>query len=260
MFIVFICISGWFRLIDELESPLKTVANVAMLMPIRVLSTKFVSGYVKIETSDVGNSSRESTEMNYDKVEVQPGVLRVKDIFENYIKYTGKRKSSKRKLVRCLRCIMDDETEVLLPFDAQGTFFLIETRKTTSKHMNVDKIGFVYSIKDLLAAGLSKNVLIKLIHGRPPTKACGFTSVFQVSAASNDHTVIGCTMTSKKSLLELPVAKFPMFVKAENITEMYLDKDFVDTVEHLEKGSEDYRNEIKVRFNYSMDPTTDEKQ
>lgn len=217
-------------------------------MPVRILSSKFVTGFVIKEEVREGES-----EPLYQKVEVQPGILKVKTLYEDYVRYISDRKITKRKLLRCLCSVMDDGTEVLLPFDAEGVFYLVEARKTTSKHINIDDIGYVYSMKDLLKAGLSKGVYIKLLHGRPPTKHCGFTSVLQVCDVIKDHTVVGCTMNEQKHMLELPVAKIPYFVTPSNATNLYMNGIYAETVSHLEKTSEEYASEIKVRYHYSVE-------
>jgi hypothetical protein len=60
----------------------------------------------------------------------------------------------------------------------------------------------VYGIKDMYKAGLSKGVVLKLLHGRPPSKSCGFTKILKVCDLVKDHTVIGCTVSENKRLLE----------------------------------------------------------
>ncbi|XP_021350887.1 uncharacterized protein LOC110448781 [Mizuhopecten yessoensis] len=243
---------GWFRLIDDLEMPMKTVASVARVMPVRMLSAKFVPGFVLKEPP-----CESEPEGLYQRVEVQPGVLRVFNIHEDYIRYNNYRKLTRRKLLRCLRCIMDDNTEVLLPFDAEGLFYMIEARKTTSKHINVDDIAYVYSINDLLSAGLAKGVFIKLLHGRPPSKPCSFTSVLQIHDVIKDHTIVACTMDEKKSLLELPVANVPLFVKALNTTDLCMNGLYAETLSHLQKTAENYTTEMKVRYHYSVETSSE---
>lgn len=231
---------------------MKTVANVARVMPVRMLSGKLVPGFILKEPP-----CESEPEGLYQRVEVQPGVLRVVNIHEDFIRYHNYRKLTRRKLLRCLRCIMDDDTEVLLPFDAEGLFYMIEARKTTSKHINVDDIAYVYSISDLLAAGLTKGVFIKLLHGRPPAKPCSFTSVLQAHDVIKDHTIVACTMDEKRSLLELPVADVPLFVKALNTTNLCMNGLYAETLSHLKKMAENYTTEMKVRYHYSVQTSSE---
>ena len=172
-------------------------------MPKKFLSYTPVTGYIK----DRYTTNSNLAEPLYLKVDVPSGVFKVLNIREDFVRFTDHKKLVKRKLLRCLVCKTEDETEVLLPFDAEGMFYLIEVRKSTSKHINIDNIGYAYGIRDMYKAGLSRGVILKLLNGKPPTKPCGFTQILKVCELVKDHTVIACTVGENKRLLELQKIK-----------------------------------------------------
>lgn len=248
-YILLLFLSGWFRLADDEDKPLTTIANIARIMPLKFLSSKMVSGFVYIR--EQGKS-----ECLHHKVEIQPGVFYVKNIYEDFVRYTQGR-VTKRKLLRCLECYLDDDTEVLLPFDSQGLFYLIEVKPSASRHINIDDVAFVYNIADMITAGLTKDVVIQLVHGRPPKKQCGFTSKIKVCDLIKDKTIVACTLNKEKRLLELPLSPHPLFVKAHNDTELLISNPvFSQAVLYMEMVADNYANEMKVRYNYAVNNNT----
>ena len=218
-------------------------------MPKKILSSVLITGYVK----DIHTTNSNLAEPLYLKIEIQPGVLKVLNIREDFVRFTDHKKLVRRKLLRCLVCKLEDEIEALLPFDTEGLFHMIEVRKATSKHINIENVGYVYGIKDMYKAGLSKGVVLKLLHGRPPSKSCGFTKILKVCDLVKDHTMIGCTVSENKRLLELPVASVPLFVKALNHTHFDRHQTYIDVLKYMDKKADVYANELKVRHNYSVD-------
>ncbi|VDI43087.1 Hypothetical predicted protein [Mytilus galloprovincialis] len=243
--------AGWFRLIDDRDKPLTTISNVARIMPKKILSYKQVTGYIRDQYTTNSNLA----EPLHLKVDIQPGLLKVLNVKEDFVRYTDHKKIVKRKLLRCLVCKTEDDTNVLLPFEVAGMFYLIEVRKSTSKHINIENIGYAYNIKDMYTAGLSKGVILKLLHGRPPSKPCGFSQILKVCDLIKDHTVIACTISENKRLLELPVAPVPLFVKALNYPHFDRHQTFLDTLKFMDKNADGYANELKVRHNYKVDKT-----
>lgn len=242
---------GWFQLIDDRDKPLTTVSNIARIMPKKFLSYKSVSGYIR----DMYTTNSNLAEPLHLKIDIPPGILKVHSVREDFVRFTDHKKIVKRKLLRCLVCKLEDGTDALLPFDAEGMFYLIEVRKSTSKHINIEDIGYAYGIKDMCKAGLAKGVILKLLHGRPPTKPCGFTHVIKVCELVRDHTIVACTIDEHKRLLELPVAPVPLFVKALNYSSFDRHQLYLDTLKYLDKTADLYASEMKVRHNYALDQT-----
>lgn len=246
---------GWFQLIDDRDKPLTTVSNIARIMPKKFLSNNPVTGYVR----DLYTTNSNLAEPLHIKVDIPPGLLKAHSVTEDFVRFTDQKKIVKRKLLRCLVCKLEDGTDALLPFDAEGVFYLIEVRKATSKHINIENIGYAYSIKDMCKAGLAKGVVLKLLHGRPPTKPCGFTKTIKVNELIRDNTIIACTVDENKRLLELPIAPVPLFVKALNYSSFERHQLYLDTLKFLDKNADVYSSEMKVRHNYAVDKSVKEK-
>ncbi|XP_062574976.1 uncharacterized protein LOC134236849 [Saccostrea cucullata] len=240
---------GWFRLIDDLDKPLTTVANVARIMPVRFLCCKPVSGFLNIQ-----KGSKSNPDGLYEKLTINPGVYNVLNIHEDFVRYIDKKKTVKN-LMRCLKCSDNEGTEFLLPFESTGFFYLIESRKTTSKRLNAERCGYVYSIHSMMEAGLSKDVILSLMHGRPPATPCGFTSVLKICDIIKDHTIVASTLSSTPKLLELPIGPTPKFVKATNLDEVQNHPVFQKVQNYLAENADTYANEMKVRHNYNIQST-----
>lgn len=242
---------GWFRLIDDLDKPLTTVANVARIMPVRFLCCKPITGFLSIQ-----QGNRNNPDGLFEKLTINPGVFNVVNIHEDFVRYTEKRKTIK-SLLRCLRCSDNEGTEFLLPFESTGVFYLVESRKTTSKKLHAEKCGYVYSMHSMMEAGLAKDVILSLLHGKPPANPCGFTTVLKICDIIKDHTAVAATLSGTRKLLELPIGPTPKFVKALNIEEIQGHPMYQEIERHLVDNADAYANEMKVRHNYNIQPITD---
>ncbi|KAK3090702.1 hypothetical protein FSP39_013866 [Pinctada imbricata] len=247
---------GWFRLIDDLDKPMSTISHVARIMPVRFLCCKPTIGFFEIEKP----SRTGATDGLFEQVEAKPGVFMVKNIYEDFVRYTEKKKIVKR-IMRCLVCVSEIGVEIMFPFETEGTFYLVETRKGASKKLNADKVGYVYNIGDMIEAGLGKNVIISLLCGKPPSKPCGFTNVLKICDLIKDHTVIACTYSDSPRMLELPVAPNPLFVKALNVSNVpggSTNSTYATVLKFLSKNAEEYTHDLKVRYNYSVESVEQE--
>lgn len=156
-----------------------------------------------------------------------------------------------------MRCSDNEGTEFLLPFESTGVFYLVESRKTTSKKLHAEKCGYVYSMHSMMEAGLAKDVILSLLHGKPPANPCGFTTVLKICDIIKDHTAVAATLSGTRKLLELPIGPTPKFVKALNIEEIQSHPMYQEIERHLVDNADAYANEMKVRHNYNIQPITD---
>lgn len=242
--------TGWFRLIDDLDKPLTTIANVARIMPIRFLCSKPVSGFLCVQ-----KGSKSNPDGLFEKLTINPDVYNVLNIHEDFVRYMDKKRAVK-SLMRCLKCSDREGTEFLLPFDSTGVFYLIESRKATSKRLKAEKCGYVYSIHSMMEAGLAKDVILSLLHGKPTNTPCGFTNVLKICDIIQDHTVVASTLSGTPKLLELPIGPTPTFVKAINLEEIQTHPVYQKVDRHLAENADSYANEMKVRHNYNIQPST----
>ena len=247
----FLSFTGWFRLIDDLDKPLTTVANVARIMPVRFLCCKPISGFLSIQ-----KGSKANPDELFEKLTINAGVYNVLNIHEDFVRYVDKRKTIKN-LMRCLKCSDNEGTEILLPFESTGVFYLIESRKATSKRLNAEKCGYVFSMHSMMEAGLAKGVILTLLHGNPPTTPCGFTNVLKICDIIKDHTVVAATLSGTPKLLELPIGPTPKFVKAVNFGEVQRSPMYSKVNRHIVDNADAYANEMKVRHNYNIQASTD---
>jgi hypothetical protein len=108
----------------------------------------------------------------------------------------------------------------------------------------------------MMEAGLAKDVILSLLHGKPPNTPCGFTSVLKVCDIIKDHTVVAATLSGTPKLLELPIGPTPTFVKAMNLDEIQNHPVYQNADRHLAENADSYANEMKVRHNYNIQPST----
>lgn len=235
------------------NAPLTSVANIARIMPIRFFSAKPVEGYLFLRMyEESGKRTRGSNpEELFQRTEVSPAELSVKNIHEEYVRYCTERKSTpKRKLMRCLRCSLEDGADVLLPFDTKGEFYLLEVRKSSAKSRQVDDNAFLFSISNLIKTGLSEGIYIRHLHGDTPNKICPFTGILKICSVVEDRTLLALMLNNTNKLIELPVSVGPTFNKALRTKTA---DDLLQTVQgFLKEKSENYIRQIKVRKEYNV--------
>ncbi|KAL3868561.1 hypothetical protein ACJMK2_041362 [Sinanodonta woodiana] len=238
---------GWFRIIDEENLPLKTIANVARLMPAVILSAKYVTAFCRLPPT----SSRKQD--IYDKVDLAPGTFSIQSIVEDYVQYMGSLGTVKKTLLRCLKCTSESGQEVLFPFDLDGEFYVVEAKKTKSKPLEKEQYSYAYTINTLVRMGtFTKPTRLKLLCGEPPSKPCGFTSILKVVDIVRDKTVVACTLSPDQKLLELPVTPFPLFQKATN-EDLIEEKVVKEALRFLKSNADKYVCEIKVRTKVNLE-------
>ncbi|KAL5022116.1 hypothetical protein ScPMuIL_001271 [Solemya velum] len=249
---------GWFRLLNDDDAPLTTVASIARIMPIRIFSSKPVEGYKFLRMCEMNGKRNRGSEELFQRTEVSPATLEVHSIHEEYVRYCTDRKSTpKRKLMRCLRCTLEGGTDVLLPFDTKGEFYMVEVRKSSAKSQQVDENAFVFSIFDLIKAGLSEGIYVRHLHGETPNKVCRFTGILKICALVEDRTVLALSLNDTNKLIELPVSVGPAFTTA-------LITDTADNLIQMVQGflkqkSENYIRQMKVRKEYNIKDTEDKE-
>ncbi|KAL4236895.1 hypothetical protein ACF0H5_005281 [Mactra antiquata] len=240
---------GWFRILEEDSVPILGVANLARVMPNKFLSAKRVTGFTILDPLN-------RKDITYEKLEFPPGTFTVHSVFEDHVKYVTEKNSVKRKLLRCLVCMTDDNLDVLIPFDVQGEFYIIEYKKPMSKSIKAEKNSFAYTLKQLVAMGVfTRPLVLKLLIGDPPNKPCGFTGVMKVFDIVKDWTVVAETLDGSQKLLELPVLPFPEFTPSVNGKDLLEVGSLRSELQYMSNGAaEKYSKEIKVKTSFNLEP------
>ncbi|WAR24437.1 hypothetical protein MAR_038106 [Mya arenaria] len=238
---------GWFRILEEDTVPILNMATLARVMPASFLSTRRIPGFSLLDPLN-------RKDIMYEKLEFPPGVFTLHSVFEDYVKYTGEKNAVKRKLLRCVVCVTSDGLDVLVPFDVQGEFYVVEHKKPMSKSVKADKNSCAYTLKQLVAMGVfTRPLVLKLLIGEPPSKPCGFTGVMKVFDIIKDWTVIAQTLDGKRKLLELPVLPFPEFIPSTNGKDLLESGTLRAELSHLRSGAADkYAKEVKVRTSFNL--------
>lgn len=240
---------GWFRILEEDTVPILSVANLARVMPVSFLSAKRVPGFTLLDPLN-------RKDIMYEKLEFPTGVFYLHSVFEDYVKYVGEKNSVKRKLLRCLVCVTEDGIDVLIPFDVNGEFYIVEHKNPKSKSAKADKNACAYTLKQLVSQGVfTKPLVLKLLKGEPPNKPCGFTGVMKVFDIIKDWTVVAETLDGKRKLLELPVLPFPEFSPSSNGNDLLETGSLRPELMYMSGGAADrYVNEIKVKTSFNLQP------
>ena len=236
-----ILFSGWFRILEDETVPLGTISNVARVMPVSFLSSKKVPGFSLLDPFNVKDTM-------YEKLQYPPGVYYVHNIFEDYVKYNDNRNITKRKLLRCLVCMSEDDLEILFPFDVEGDFYIVEAKKVKSRTVLNDKMAYAYTLKQLVSMGaFTKPLVLQILKGQPPSKPCGFTGIIKVCDIIQERTIITVTLDGTRKLMELPVLPFPQFIRALNGKDLLESGTLRSDLLYMSGGAADkYAQEIKI--------------
>lgn len=245
-----IFITGWFRVLDEDSVPIINAANLARVMPASFLAAKRVTGFTLLDPLN-------QKDIMYEKLEFPTGAFTLVSVFEDYVKYIDEKNATKRKLLRCLVCVTEEGLDVLIPFDVQGEFYIIEYKKPMSKSIKADKNSFAYTLKQLVAMGVfTKPLVLKLLVGEPPNRPCGFTGVMKVFDIVKDWTVVAELLDGSQKLLELPVLPFPQFTPSTNGKDLLEFGSLRQELQFMSNGAADkYTKEIKVKTSFNLEPT-----
>ena len=231
--------------------PVNTISSLARVMPVSFLSTKKLPGFCMLNPETVTNPK----DIMYEKLNYPAGLYYVHNIYEDYVKYKDNKHVTKRKLLRCLVCVAEEGLEVLLPFDVEGDFYIVEGKAVTPKSVVSDKNAYAYTLKQLVTMGaFTRPLVLQVLIGDPPTKPCGFTGVVKVCDIIQERTVIASCLDGSRKLMELPVLPFPQFVRALNGKDLLETGSLRPELMFMSGGAADkYAREIKFRQNIPME-------
>lgn len=235
---------GFFRAVESRDEPLQVVADVSRLMPASFLNTEPTDGYVCI--SSLG------AETLYQKTSIPEGLYRPLNILEDTITYVNKRKSEKKKLVRCLNCSDEKGKHVLFPLEERGRYYIAEPSAKFAKHRNVDSGCRIYKWTEFDPTKI-KGLHVKMLHGKKPLQECQFTGFIELAHVTEEHTLIGATMSSSPRLFEMAVTTEPFFIVAENSRDLDTTPLQQRCLKFAKNECEEYMQAIKVKKDYDID-------
>ncbi|GFR94601.1 hypothetical protein ElyMa_006253300 [Elysia marginata] len=238
---------GFFRAVESRDEPLQVVADVSRLMPASFLNTEPTEGYVCI--SSLGK------ETLYQKTSLPTGLYRPINILEDTINYVNKRKSEKKKLVRCLNCSDERGKHVLFPLEERSKFYIAEPSAKFAKHRNVDSGCRIYRWTEFDPTKI-KGLQVKMLHGKQPQQECGFTGFLELAHVTEDHTLIGATMSSSPRLFEMAVTTEPFFITAKNSHDLDTTPLQQKCLKFAKTECDEYMQAIKVKKDYDIDHVT----
>lgn len=187
----------------------------------------------------------------YQKASLPPGLYYSNSIFEGTITYINNRKTEKRKLLRSLACTDDKGRNVLFPMDTKGDFYISELNEKFSRHVNIGAAcrvsRWVEFDRELINGGLRA----KLMYGQAPKEECEFTGLVELKHVTEEHTIIGCTMTSSPRLFEMAVTSEPLFILSLNSHS--LESDLQKFLKFSRSECDTYMQTIKVKKGYDVD-------
>ncbi|GFO47917.1 hypothetical protein PoB_007442200 [Plakobranchus ocellatus] len=235
---------GFFKAIESRDEPLQIVADVSRLMPACFLSQEATEGYSCV--SSLG------AETLYHKTSLPAGLYRPLNILEDTITYVNKRKSEKKKLVRCLNCEDERGKHVLFPLESRGKFYIAETSAKFAKHRNVDSGCRIFKWTEFDPVRL-KGLRVQMLQGKRPQQECQFTGFVEFGQVTEEHTLIGATMSASPRLFEMAVTTEPFFIIALNSHDMDTVPLQQRCIKFAKNECEGYMSAIKVRKDYDID-------
>ncbi|RUS83350.1 hypothetical protein EGW08_008897 [Elysia chlorotica] len=235
---------GFFRAVESRDEPLQVMADVSRLMPASFLNTTPTAGYACI--SSLGK------ETLYQKTNLPNGLYRPVNILEDTITYVNKRKSEKKKLVRCLNCSDERGKFVLFPLEERGRFYIAEPSAKFAKHRNVDSGCRIYKWTEFDPAKI-RGHRVKMMHGKQPQQECAFTGFVELVHVTEEHTLIGATMSSSPRLFEMAVTTEPFFIVAKNSHDLDTTPLQQRCLKFAKTECDEYMQAIKVKKDYDID-------
>ncbi|CAG5117556.1 unnamed protein product [Candidula unifasciata] len=230
---------GYFKLLDSSDQPLTGIAEVSRLMSKSFVSTGPCEGYLCII---------QLADTVYQKATLSPGLYYSNSIFEGTITYISKRKTEKRKLLRSLACTDDKGKTVLFPMDTKGDFYIAEINEKFSRHVN--------KAPPMIKEGLRA----RIVYGQSPEQECDFTGLVELKHVTEEHTIIGCTMTSSPRLFEMAVTTDPLFTASLNSHANYMERELQKYLKFAKTECDSYMKSIKVKKGYDIDKTQGKDQ
>uniref|UniRef100_A0A2C9KK95 Uncharacterized protein n=1 Tax=Biomphalaria glabrata TaxID=6526 RepID=A0A2C9KK95_BIOGL len=189
----------------------------------------------------------------FQKTTLPLGLYRPRSVLEDTIAYTNKRKSHKKKLVRCLKCEDERGKHVLFPLEAKGIFYIAELNAAFVKtSLQVSQSCRIYKWTDFDVKKI-KGMRVRLMHGSPPQQECQFTGLMELSHVSDEHTVVVSTMNSAPRLFEMAVTSEPFFTVALNTKDFELSDQHQKSLKFARLESEKYIGRAKVKRDYGID-------
>ncbi|XP_055885273.1 uncharacterized protein LOC106073230 [Biomphalaria glabrata] len=236
--------AGFFKDLDTKDHHLLTIADVTRVMPKSFLSSKECDGFLSIQQLE-GDLFQKTT--------LPLGLYRPRSVLEDTIAYTNKRKSHKKKLVRCLKCEDERGKHVLFPLEAKGIFYIAELNAAFVKtSLQVSQSCRIYKWTDFDVKKI-KGMRVRLMHGSPPQQECQFTGLMELSHVSDEHTVVVSTMNSAPRLFEMAVTSEPFFTVALNTKDFELSDQHQKSLKFARLESENYIGRAKVKRDYGID-------
>ncbi|KAK6185846.1 hypothetical protein SNE40_007992 [Patella caerulea] len=233
--------------LKERESDIISIATIARVMPATFLSLSVGRGFVpsKIRGDSIIYNKRK---------DIPTGLFYAMNVHEDYVTYINSRKSEKRRLMRCLRCITEDrKLEVLFPFNWSGDLYIVDLRRNHSKYSESDPVTRLHRIPELLKI-LEPNQQVKLIHGDPPSLESKFSGILKFCHLTEEHTVIGCTLTSKEPrLFEISVPSGPLYTTALNTNDKHSDVTLQKCRDFMNNTITKFITEMKIRKDFGVE-------
>ncbi|BFY99917.1 hypothetical protein BsWGS_02957 [Bradybaena similaris] len=149
-----------------------------------------------------------------------------------------------------LKCIDNDQQEILIPVTHKGKFSAIYERGRTRLNQNA-----VYSMKDILS-DLDLPIKVRLLYGKAPVVPCIFTGMLVVRSSAVDDAVVGSTiLNSRNVLFEVPT-KAPVQVKYISKDEQFAE---MTTYRDAQKLCRRYAQLFSSMIKLSPELDTDQK-
>ncbi|KAH9519375.1 hypothetical protein Btru_075377 [Bulinus truncatus] len=235
---------GLFKDLNTKDHHLLTIADVTRVMPKSFLSHKECDGFLAI--------SQLEGEL-FQKTKLPPGLYRPLNVLEDTVTYVNKRKSQKKKLVRCLRCEDERAKNVLFPLETQGVFYLAELNAAFTKtSQTVNTSCRIYRWTEFDSQRI-KHLRARLMHGSAPQQECQFTGLLEFNHVTEEHSVVVSTMTSSPRLFEMAVTSEPFFTVALNSKSCELGAQQQKCMKFAKLECDDYVGKVKVKKDYGID-------
>lgn len=176
----------------------RSIAEVSEAMPRKFFSRSNIKA-IRIQKQEDGNQKI------FERKVPAGSVLKVESIFTATWKtsaVTGVFKKSKTEWttteVKYLKCIDNDQKEILVPLTKTGKFNALYEKGNLNKNS-------VYRMKDILS-DLTLPIKARLLFGKAPVVPCIFTGMMIIKGAETAETIIASTVLNKRNVLfEVPV-------------------------------------------------------
>lgn len=236
--------TGYFREIDTKDHPLLTIGDVTRIMPKIFISVGDYKGYLCI--SQLGENL-------YQKSVVPAGLYKPTNLLQDTITYINKRKSEKKKLVRCLSCEDERGKIVLYPLETKGIFYIGALGTGFTKNSaNVSAACMAHRWTEFEVQRL-KFLRVRMVHGKPPLEECCFTGLVEFSHVTEEHTVLVSTLSQTPRLFEMTVTSEPFFTVALNANEVPIGALQQKCLKFAKNEAEAYMATVKVKRDYGID-------